>query len=441
MSTVPVSFAVGPTQNPTSIQVSYSGTVYNLTSKITTYNADTALLQSQPWWGNQSLTQGLAPIVGSQLGGFISYSSTGSINALFAYASSPTFSVTESFGCMPCTVSTTYPYNYVILGQPLITLNALSTSLSSTSLGVDTALTSSELMLNGAHSRPLSRRVEPGQKTGWILGDWGRNDHGSRDGSTGLAELGGGYNFGPAQINVSAGQTWSSQNLPINGDVDYVGNYLMVEGIIPVSPARGLFATIGAYGHWGEADIRRGYLVSGAQNYSTGNSDTQTLGLRARLDWENAFAWSGAQFSPYTDLSYAEARMDGYTETGGAFPAQFNKRKGHATDLRVGVNAAKPISSTRFQLIGNLEVAHRFEDSAAATSGNISGLFAFDLAGEKFRQTWMKAGVGVEGQLGAGKASLMLNGTTKGEMPNAWLAGCLVSADVLIHTQNRTGPG
>ncbi|MGV8991853.1 MAG: autotransporter outer membrane beta-barrel domain-containing protein [Thiobacillus sp.] len=255
-----------------------------------------------------------------------------------------------------------------------------------------------------------------------MLGDWGRNDHGSRDGSTGLAELGGGYNFGPAQINVSAGQTWSGQNLPNNGDVDYTGNYLMVEGIIPVSPARGLFATIGAYGHWGEADIRRGYLVASTQNFSTGSPDTETLGLRARLDWENAFAWSGSQLSPYADLSYAESRMDGYTETGGAFPAQFNKRKDHATDLRVGVNAAKPIPSTRFQLIGKLEVAHRFEDSAAATSGNINGLFAFDLAGEKFRQTWMKAGVGVEGQVGQGKASVMLNATTKGEMPNAWLA-------------------
>jgi hypothetical protein len=30
--------------------------------------------------------------------------------------------------------------------------------------------------------------------------------------------------------------------------------------------------------------------------------------------------------------------------------------------------------------------------------------------------------LGVEGQLGAGKASLMLNDTTEGEMPSTWLA-------------------
>ena len=419
--------AVAPTQNPTTIQVSYSGTIYNLTSKITSYNADSALLQSQPWWGNYTLAQNLANQVLYQLGSNLSYSGTSDPGALFAESTYNCLGGCVSsrvwpFGFTPWGELTSDSRNFVILSQPLITLNDLSVSLGSTSQGVDTALASSTLMLNGAHSRPLSRLVATGKKTGWILGDWGRDDHGSRDGSTGLAELGGGYNFGPAQVNVSAGQTWSNQNLPNNGDVDYTGHYLMVEGIVPVSPAHGLFATIGAYGHWGEADIRRGYLITGAQNYSSASPDTKTLGLRARLDWQNAFAWSGAQFSPYTDLSYAETRMDGYTETGGAFPAQFNKRTDHATDLRVGLNASKPIPSSTFNFVSNLEVAHRFEDRGAATSGNITGLFAFDLAGEKYKRTWMKAGVGVEGQLGAGKASLMLNATSKGEMPNVWLA-------------------
>jgi hypothetical protein len=415
-----------PAQNPTTIQVSYGGTVYNLTSRIASYDADSALLQSQPWWGNNTLAGNLANEVRYLLGSDSSYSGTSGNAAYLAYE---TYS-----GC--CVASRTWnglfvdawgeatssAHNFVILDQPLITLNDLSASLLSTSQGVDVALASSSLMLNGAHSRPLSRLVAAGKKTGWILGDWGRDDHGNRDGSTGLAELGGGYNFGPAQVNVSAGQTWSGQNLPNNGDVDYTGNYLMVESIIPVSLARGLFATIGAYGHWGEADIRRGYLVASAQDYSSASPDTKTLGLRARLDWQDAFAWSGAQFSPYTDLSYAETRMDGYTETGGAFPAQFNKRTDHATDLRVGFNASKPIPSSTFNFVSNLEVAHRFEDRGAATSGNVAGLFAFELAGEKYKRTWMKAGVGVEGQLGAGKASLMLNATSKGEMPNAWLA-------------------
>lgn len=403
--------------------MSYSGTVYNLTSKITTYNADTALLQSQPWFNNVGLAQGLAPLVGGQLGTYLSYTPGGPPhNALFLYNNAT--SVVESLICTSgnCSTGGTSSFNFVILGQPLITLNDLSSSLTSTSQGIDTALVNANLMLNGAHSRPLSRRVATGQKTGWMLGDWGRDDHGSRDGTTGLAELGGGYNFGPAQINVSAGRTWSGQSLAHNGKLDFGGHYVMAEALVPVAGVRNLTATLGVYGHWGEADILRGYLVSGAQNFSTGSPDSQTTGMRARLDWENAFAAANTQFSPYADLSHAESRLDAYTETGGAFPATYNKRKDRATDLRIGVNAAKPIPATAFTFIGNIEAARRVSEDADAASGTVTGLFAFDLPGANQRRNWLKAGVGVEGLIGQGKASIMLNATTNGEMPNAWLA-------------------
>jgi len=49
-------------------------------------------------------------------------------------------------------------------------------------------------------------------------------------------------------------------------------------------------------------------------------------------------------------------------------------------------------------------------------------LFEFDLEGQDFDSTWLKGGVGVEGQLGDGKAFLMLNGTTEGEMLSSWVA-------------------
>lgn len=75
---------------------------------------------------------------------------------------------------------------------------------------------------------------------------------------------------------------------------------------------------------------------------------------------------AGADFSPDLDLTYSEARLDGYTETGGGFPARFDRRKDKATELR--------------------------------------------------------AGVGVEGKLAGGGASLMLNATTRGSAPSHWLA-------------------
>lgn len=47
-----------------------------------------------------------------------------------------------------------------------------------------------------------------GKNAFWLAGDWGRDDHGARDGDLGLAEVGLGRNFGPVQVNVSLGQTW-----------------------------------------------------------------------------------------------------------------------------------------------------------------------------------------------------------------------------------------
>ena len=307
-------------------------------------------------------------------------------------------------------------------GSGLTTPEDISDSLASTSQAVDATLTTAGTLIHGAHSRPLSRRVAADKKTAWLAGDWGRDDHGQHEGSIGLAELGYGYNFGPAQLNFAIGKTWSNQAIVHGGDIDADGQYMIAEAIVPMDETRGLYATLGAYGHWGDADIDRGYLNAGLPDYSNGDPDTRTWGVRARVDWENAFILSRTAFSPYADISYVDARMDGYTETGGGFPAHFDKREQNVTELRAGVNGALPLSSSTTQLVLNLEAAHRFDAEGTRTSGEMLGLFGFDLDGREYDQTWARGGIGVEGQLGQGKASLMLNGTTRGEMPNVWLA-------------------
>jgi len=281
------------------------------------------------------------------------------------------------------------------------------------------ALSATGAVLNGAHSRPLSRRVAAGQKTFWLAGDWGRDDHGSRSGNLGLAEVGFGRNFGAAQLNVSLGQTWAQQRQVLNGRAKADGTYLLAEALIPVSGT--LWATLGGYGHWGEADMRRGYLNAGTQDFSKGSPDVDTWGLRGRLDGDGAYRVAGADFSPYVDLTYNEAKLAAYTETGGGFPAHFDGRKEKATELRVGVNATKPLADG-MTLFGIVEAAHRFEKHGARTSGQMLGLFGFDLDGRKNDRSWLRAGIGVEGKLAEGRASLALNLTTKGETPNAWLA-------------------
>jgi probable HAF family extracellular repeat protein len=304
-------------------------------------------------------------------------------------------------------------------GGGLITLEEVQQSLGASSAGGSMALSAANTVLNGAHSHPLARRVAAGQKTFWLAGDWGRDDHGSRDGDLGLAELGFGHHFGPAQVNVSLGQTWATQNFELSGRAQTDGTYLLAEALVPVSG--NLWATVGGYYHWGEADLRRGYLNASVPDASTGSPDVDTWGLRARLDWDQAWKAASAEFSPYVDLSHTEAKLDAYIETGGGFPAQFDERKDKATELRVGVNAAKPMANG-LRLLGTLEATHRFQKTGAHTSGQVIGLFAFDLDGAENKRDWLRAGIGVEGKLAEGKASLYLNLTTKGETPNAWLS-------------------
>ncbi len=72
--------------------------------------------------------------------------------------------------------------------------------------------------------------------------------------------------------------------------------------------------------------------------------------------------------------------------------------------------------------MGNIEGVHRFDDEGASISGGVSTFIEFDLEGQQYDESWLKAGIGVEGQLLDGKASLMLNGTTEGESTSAWFA-------------------
>jgi probable HAF family extracellular repeat protein len=305
------------------------------------------------------------------------------------------------------------------MGSGLLSDAAFRESLSATAQGARMTLESGKLLINGAHGRPLMRRVQPGQNAFWLAGDWGRDDHGARDGDTGLAEVGIGRNFGAAQVNVSLGQTWAKQNLPVNGRAKTDGTYLLAEALIPVSG--NLWAVFGGYGHWGDAELRRGYLNAGSPDASTGKPGVDTWGVRGRLEWESAFKLGQTALSPYADLSYTEAKLDAYTETGGGFPARFDARKDKATELRLGVNAAAPLTGG-LRLVGTLEAAHRFEDRGARTTGNLIGLMGFSLDGVANKRDWLRAGAGVEGKLGGGTASLMLNATTKGEAPSAWLA-------------------
>lgn len=306
-------------------------------------------------------------------------------------------------------------------GGPSISILDLENSLRSSSLGLQSTILETGTLINGAHSRPMSRRVPTGEKTFWVAGDWGTDNHNSHNGVVGLAEVGIGYNYGVAQVNASFGYSGTDQDLINNGDIEARGKFVMVEGIIPLPQVQGVYATLGVFGQWGDLDTRRGY-DTGTIEHSSGSTDTKSWGVRARLDWENAFSYNSTNFSPYADLWHNDSHMDAYTETRGSLPASYDSQDDSVTDLRIGLNTLTHINNTKFDFIANIEAAHRFDSKASTTSGTVATLGTFSFDGQDYEQNWLKAGFGVEGKLGNGKISVMLNGSTEGEMPDTWLA-------------------
>lgn len=304
-------------------------------------------------------------------------------------------------------------------GGGLITVEDVGQSLGTVGSGGNTLLAMGGTVIHGAHSRPLSRRVAAGQNTAWVAGDWGPDDHGSRSGNLGLAEVGIGHSFEPLQLNLAVGHAWARQDAALDGRAEMDGEYLLAEALIPICGQ--FWVTLGGYGYMGEAELRRGYLNAGVPDTSSGDPDVTGWGVRVRLEWDRALVVAETDLSPYVDLSYSEAKLDAYTETGGGFPAKFDARTDHSTELRLGMNVARPLPGD-FRLIGIAEAAHRFEDEGEGISGEMIGLFGFDFAGDKRTQDWLRGGIGLEHSLAGGVVSLMLNATTDGGVPSQWLA-------------------
>jgi probable HAF family extracellular repeat protein len=306
------------------------------------------------------------------------------------------------------------------LGSGLVTMPDLQPSLSGNASTGPQAANLGSMVMHGAHSRPLGQRVQSGKSCLWTAGDVGRDDHGERDGSFALAEIGGCRRLAEnVQGSLSLGTTRSRQDLVFNGGSDVSGTYGMAE-LLGRVPGTNVWPSVALLYQAGDADVRRGYLNAGMQDFSTGRPDVQTTALRLRLDWEDAARLLGASFTPYADVSAARTRIDAYTETGGGFPARFDERTEKATELRLGTDAAYPLSSA-ITLHGRLEAAHRSEKTGAATSGTVLGLFAFDLPGQEHKRDWLRAGVGMSARLGDGVASAMANATSEGAVPSYWL--------------------
>lgn len=310
---------------------------------------------------------------------------------------------------------------YIARVSGLIDVAEFNTSLAGVARLPTLLRSSSDLVLNGAHGSPMRGLLAEGRSSVWTAGDWGRSDRNARNDEMATGEVG--WSRGLAhgwQVKLAVGKTYDVAGFATGGEGRLSGTHVLPEVIWNV--AGNLHATFSGYYQQGEAEVRRGYLNAGTQTYSSGNADINVIGGRLRLDWLNAFALGGVALTPYTSLTSLHTKIDGYTETGGGFAAQWNKRSGETNILRAGVDAVYPLALSGVTLLGRVEGAWRAEENGPRSTGQTLGLGSFDFADSPGQRAWLRGSLGAESSLGGGILSLILNGTSHGGSPDYSLA-------------------
>ncbi len=310
-------------------------------------------------------------------------------------------------------------------GSGMISFADFVKTLRQTSRAASSTTRTAVVALQGAHSRPLSRRTADGGNTLWVAGDWGDDSHASRDGEVSLAEIGGGHNFGDFQFNLSLGHTWASQDAGSDGKSTADGYYLLAEWLAPVLKRErdALWAVLSGFHQWGDGRIRRGYLNAGVADSSFGEPDSRSWGASLRLEWDRLLQLPWLSANPFVEYAHLDSTIDAYTETGGGFPAVIGSTNDSFDQIRYGLNAEAPVTEWA-RLVAVLEGAHRFDDQGPAGSATLLGAggFTVNAPGGPIEQDWLRVGGGVEAEVWRGTASVMVNGTTESEMPAYWVA-------------------
>jgi len=252
-------------------------------------------------------------------------------------------------------------------------------------------------------------------------GDWGMDEHDQSDGDLGIAEIGAAWAIGSSglQLGDAIGSSWSDHDTRLGGNQESQGQYLLGELIFPIEVAGpGAWMTLTTYYHQSDAEILRAYDDGFGVDSSYGETDVDSWAFRARIDWENLFAFSGVECSPYVDLAFIDARVEGYTEEGGAAPAVFEPRSDHAFELRAGMNLLYEINES-LAVTGEAGLVHQFSVRNSAVSGEVPGS-AFSMTTPDSDDTWATASIGIRADTNAGIVNVRLHGTTEGSGPTAW---------------------
>ena len=273
------------------------------------------------------------------------------------------------------------------------------------------------LPMNGAHHRPLMAQGRIGRNgCVWATGDLGF--HADSDTGIGLAEVGACVDLvgGNVRAGLGVGHSRSWQSLHLDGTAELAGQYVIGELDWQPGGTPLLLSVTGMLGGW-EADIRRAYTNGAATAYSDGATDVTGGAVRVRADWLGAAVIGNTSINPWASFAAGHTHVDGYTESGGPFPATFESQDLGLREARLGVTAVTQISE-QSTFSATLEVAHR-GGTAPSASGSVPGIFDFNLGGGNKGETWARLGADFDHELTDNAAlSLSTHVATDGRDPS-----------------------
>ncbi len=300
-------------------------------------------------------------------------------------------------------------------GQGMIGLDDFTTSLESINTVSSQSISNVSTLLNGAHGHPGNRRAIDDKRVMWIAGDISSdNRHGTKDDGY-IGEIG--ISIKQSEqftYSIAIGKIFGDSELEYKGTIDSNGEYIIADTDIQPFKNIPLYSTTTlAYGK-NDLEVKRGYDNAGTLTYSTGDTKQSFFAFKQRLQYQFETLF------PYVQLNYIRVNTDGYTETGGGFPAIYDKSKENVTDWRAGFDANFKLNDSN-TLITTLEAVHRAEDSGKGVSGQIVGLGSFSIDGREYDQNWLRATLGLEHSFeNRSKFTITFNRTTEGEDTVFW---------------------
>lgn len=271
---------------------------------------------------------------------------------------------------------------FTTTAEQLISFTELSTAALAIGTNVGATLTG----LNEMAENHRCIRPQDAQGTGWCFftfGTGGFYDEVDTDsGGQFSGDVGVAHYFTPmtsAGVSVGAGMT----DTDLMWDGNYRSTEIHVGGYLAHIPDTGLrLFGAGLWGDLSDVEITRGYLNGVGMTRSFGETQGEGWGLLGRIGW-GFRATEATLLTPFAQLTYTDAHLDGYRETGGPFPVTFQDIDTNTLVGRVGVLEETDLSET-IRVFASFAWAQVLDQDNPAVKGTVLDIFELstDAAGD-----------------------------------------------------------